>query len=95
MKGTGGEGFFQCFFGGRPSVWQICDERERLRVKCTGKSGKERYIMARAISIGRQDFEKIRSDNCFYIDKTDFIRQWWEERDDVTLITRPDVLGKR
>ena len=50
--------------------------------------------MARTISIGRQDFEKIRSDNCFYIDKTDFIRQWWEEKDDVTLITRPRRFGK-
>ncbi len=50
--------------------------------------------MARTISIGRQDFEKIRRDNCFYIDKTDFIRQWWEEKDDVTLITRPRRFGK-
>ncbi|MDE7223836.1 MAG: AAA family ATPase, partial [Acetatifactor sp.] len=50
--------------------------------------------MARTISIGSQDFEKIRSDNCFYIDKTDFIRQWWEEKDDVTLITRPRRFGK-
>lgn len=50
--------------------------------------------MARTISIGRQDFEKIRSDNCFYIDNTDFIRQWWEEGDDVSLITRPRRFGK-
>ena len=50
--------------------------------------------MARTISIGRQDFEKIRRDNCFYIDKTDFIRQWWEEKDEVTLITRPRRFGK-
>ena len=50
--------------------------------------------MARTISIGRQDFEKIRINNNFYIDKTDFIRQWWEEGDDVTLITRPRRFGK-
>ncbi|MCM1120561.1 MAG: AAA family ATPase, partial [bacterium] len=50
--------------------------------------------MARTIGIGRQDFEKIRNDNSFYIDKTDFIRQWWEEGDDVTLITRPRRFGK-
>ena len=50
--------------------------------------------MARSISIGRQDFEKIRVNNNFYIDKTDFIRQWWENEDDVTLITRPRRFGK-
>ena len=31
---------------------------------------------------------------CFYIDKTDFIREWWESKDDVTLITRPRRFGK-
>ena len=30
----------------------------------------------------------------FYIDKTDFIREWWEEQDVVTLITRPRRFGK-
>ena len=50
---------------------------------------KERQIMARTISIGRQDFEKIRVNNNFYIDKTHFIREWWDAEDDVTLITRP------
>ena len=33
--------------------------------------------MKRAISIGNQDFEKIRVNNYFYVDKTDFIRQRW------------------
>lgn len=50
--------------------------------------------MSRTIAIGRQDFEKIRTNNNFYVDKTDFIRQWWEEGDDVTLITRPRRFGK-
>ncbi len=50
--------------------------------------------MKRAISIGNQDFEKIRVNNYFYVDKTDFIRQWWESADDVTLITRPRRFGK-
>ena len=54
----------------------------------------EKQAMARSISIGRQDFEKIRVNHNFYIDKTDFIRQWWEEGDDVTLITRPRRFGK-
>lgn len=34
--------------------------------------------MARVIGIGNQDFEKIRVNNNFYIDKTAFIREWWE-----------------
>ncbi len=50
--------------------------------------------MARTISIGRQDFEKIRTHHNFYVDKTDFIRQWWEAEDEVTLITRPRRFGK-
>ena len=50
--------------------------------------------MARTIGIGIQNFEKIITNNCFYVDKTDFIREWWESMDDVTLITRPRRFGK-
>ena len=50
--------------------------------------------MARTVAIGIQDFEKIRSSNYFYIDKTAFIKEWWESGDDVTLITRPRRFGK-
>ncbi len=50
--------------------------------------------MARTVGIGIQSFEKLIVGNSFYIDKTDFIRQWWENRDDVTLITRPRRFGK-
>lgn len=50
--------------------------------------------MPRTVSIGRQDFGKIRINNNFYVDKTDFIRQWWEADDEVTLITRPRRFGK-
>lgn len=38
--------------------------------------------MARTVAIGIQDFEKIIGRNCFYVDKTDFIREWWENGDD-------------
>lgn len=48
----------------------------------------------RTISIGAQWFAKIREKHCFYIDKTDFIREWWEAEDEVTLITRPRRFGK-
>lgn len=50
--------------------------------------------MARTVSIGHQDFETIRKNGYFYIDKTDFIRDWWEKGDSVTLITRPRRFGK-
>lgn len=50
--------------------------------------------MAKTISIGVQSFEKIRERDCFYIDKTCFIKDWWERGDDVTLITRPRRFGK-
>ena len=50
--------------------------------------------MARTVGIGHQDFERVRVKNNFYIDKTDFIREWWEADDEVTLITRPRRFGK-
>ena len=50
--------------------------------------------MARTVAIGVQDFETIVTNNYFYIDKTDFIREWWENGDSVTLITRPRRFGK-
>lgn len=50
--------------------------------------------MARTVGIGLQDFEKIIRRNVFYIDKTMFIKEWWESMDDVTLITRPRRFGK-
>ncbi|MCI9307164.1 MAG: AAA family ATPase, partial [Lachnospiraceae bacterium] len=50
--------------------------------------------MARTVGIGIQSFEKIRENNYFYIDKTNFIKEWWENGDDVTLITRPRRFGK-
>ena len=50
--------------------------------------------MARTVGIGIQDFGKIIRNNCFYVDKTAFIIEWWENQDDVTLITRPRRFGK-
>ncbi len=50
--------------------------------------------MARTVSIGNQDFEKMIQRNCFYVDKTGFIKEWWENEDEVTLITRPRRFGK-
>lgn len=46
------------------------------------------------VNIGVQRFDRIREQKAFYIDKTDFIREWWESGSDVTLITRPRRFGK-
>lgn len=50
--------------------------------------------MARTVGIGLQSFEIIQERHCFYVDKTKFIKEWWENKDDVTLITRPRRFGK-
>ena len=50
--------------------------------------------MARTVAIGIQDFGDLIQKNCFYIDKTSFIREWWESKDSVTLIARPRRFGK-
>ena len=50
--------------------------------------------MNRTIAIGEQRFSTIREADSFYIDKTYFIKEWWENRDNTTLITRPRRFGK-
>lgn len=50
--------------------------------------------MTKTVGIGHQDFEQMIVDNNFYIDKTMFIKEWWESKDAVTLITRPRRFGK-
>ena len=50
--------------------------------------------MAKTVAIGVQSFDKLIEENYFYIDKTSFIKEWWESGDDVTLITRPRRFGK-
>ena len=50
--------------------------------------------MSRRVAIGIQQFDELIEKNCFYVDKTDFIREWWESNDSVTLITRPRRFGK-
>lgn len=54
-------------------------------VRITGK---------KSVAVGIQDFEALRRDQMFYVDKTDFIRQWWESGETTTLITRPRRFGK-
>ena len=50
--------------------------------------------MKKTVATGRQSFEDIIKENLFYVDKTSFIKEWWESGDGVTLITRPRRFGK-
>ena len=50
--------------------------------------------MGKVISIGKQDFASLRENDYFFVDKTKFIKEWWENGDDITLITRPRRFGK-
>ena len=50
--------------------------------------------MKRTVAIGKQNFASVREENYFYIDKTSFIKEWWESGDDTTLISRPRRFGK-
>ena len=50
--------------------------------------------MGRNVAIGIQNFDQIIENDCFYVDKTAFIKEWWESMDAVTLIARPRRFGK-
>lgn len=50
--------------------------------------------MAQNVAIGIQDFSTIIENKYFYIDKTAFLKEWWDSGDSVTLITRPRRFGK-
>lgn len=51
-------------------------------------------IFMHTVGIGKQNYESLIMSDCFYVDKTYFIKQWWESQDDVTLIARPRRFGK-
>lgn len=50
--------------------------------------------MGRNVAIGIQNYNEIIEKNYFYVDKTPFIKEWWDSGDSVTLITRPRRFGK-
>ncbi|WP_036609460.1 AAA family ATPase [Oribacterium sp. P6A1] len=50
--------------------------------------------MLKTVGLGLQDYEKVITENAFYVDKTYFINEWWQSKDDITLITRPRRFGK-
>jgi hypothetical protein len=57
-------------------------------------NGKGADSMPRKIGTGVQSFSKLRERGSFFVDKTEFISDWWNSDDDVTLITRPRRFGK-
>ena len=65
-----------------------------MRSEEGNREGRAGEHMNLKISIGSQDFAFLREYNCFLVDKTDFIKKWWESGDAVTLITRPRRFGK-
>lgn len=50
--------------------------------------------MARTVNIGAQSFEDMRRHGDFLVDKTGFLIDWWNARDQITLICRPRRFGK-
>ena len=66
-----------------------------MREKYTYDTRKEAEVsMNSTISIGMQDFGKLIRSGAFYVDKTSFIKEWWDCGDSATLITRPRRFGK-
>lgn len=63
-------------------------------MKTRERKGRDHQDMARTVGIGYQNFEQIITNHLFYVDKTAFIKEWWENQDAVTLITRPRRFGK-
>ena len=62
-----------------------------LNIDMIGGMGMDKSTV---VNVGVQRFDRVREQNSFYIDKTAFIREWWETGADVTLITRPRRFGK-
>ena len=50
--------------------------------------------MEKVISIGKQNFASLRENDYFFVDKSLFLKSWWENGDEITLITRPRRFGK-
>lgn len=72
------------------NCYTVCKETNQISNIVERNGG----CMNQVISIGNQGFDSIRQEQSFYIDKTAFIKEWWESRDSITLITRPRRFGK-
>lgn len=88
---------FWLFVSKRNQIAMMADGKLCLRIshRLFETSRPEMRIrMAKKVAIGIQDFDKLFLENYFYVDKTYFIKEWWEYGDDVTLIARPRRFGK-
>ena len=72
------------------NCYTVCKETNQISNIVERNGG----CMNQVISIGNQGFDSIRQEQSFYVDKTAFIKEWWESRDSITLITRPRRFGK-
>ena len=79
-------------------IKQFCNVRPRAtefrNYLCVINDRRGESILKGKISIGKQNFADMRENGYFLVDKTDFIKEWWDSGDDVTLITRPRRFGK-
>ena len=55
---------------------------------------KSNPYLGKQVGIGLQEFTEIIDKGIFYVDKTQFISEWWADPTKVTLITRPRRFGK-
>ena len=79
-------------------IKQFCNVRPRAtefrNYLCVINDRRGESILKGKISIGKQNFADMRENGYFLVDKTDFIKEWWDSGDDVTIITRPRRFGK-
>lgn len=73
---------------------ELQDELHKLRQYLRLSAYVNRMCMGKSIGLGHQNFEVFTQKDIFYVDKTDLIREWWEDRSQVTLVTRPRRFGK-
>ena len=58
----------------------------------TGRDGKVEE--RKSLPIGNDDFAEIRTDNCYYVDKSLLIKDFLDMNDKVALVARPRRFGK-
>ena len=51
-------------------------------------------MLKKRLPVGIENFEKIRRDGFYYVDKTDLIKELLENWGEVNLFTRPRRFGK-
>ena len=70
-------------FGGQTSFTYHCFNVKMYLLKIVGTAYKVRlvrrvHMAKKVVAIGKQAFDSVIENDCFYIDKTMFIKEWWE-----------------